>query len=190
MSTTQTKPTYIFIDDVVEAVGLTEEEVVEKAKRLQNDALKEEEMEPEWKEDWKDFEIKDIRTANEFLKEFQILAIENKDTECSLLIKRMLEKNEKCYFQVKTKEYDYFDQGYWRFSITPLLNLSDTEEVKLQIHATKHCPSGLWDNGIEKSKHFDYCPKAYRNLDILIKDLIRCTMSSSNYRIDGDWVIK
>jgi len=116
-------------------------------------------------------------------------AIEDKDTECSLLIKRMIDKNEKCYFKIKTKEYDYFDQGWWRVILTPLIELPHTREVKFQIYATKHCPSGLWDNGIEKSEHYTYYPKAFNDFDRFLFEVTRDLMSSMNYKVEN-WQIK
>lgn len=178
----------IDVDDQVIEINQSEEEIIKYAKKFQDD-YEDEDACSEWVSEVKDFEIKDLDSAKKFLSEFEIHVVPDEDTECSLLLKRMLDKDEKCYFKIETKEYDYSNQGFWRVNISPLIYNEKKREMKIQVYATKHCPSGLWDNGIDKSKHYTICPFRHQNIEQFLKEIVRWTMGSSNYKIEN-WHIK
>ena len=95
-------------------------------------------------------EIKDINGARMWITDMgcTLISVPEELSESQRILKRMYDLNGQITGRIKRKEKDYFDQGYWNFTIKVLDLDSDCNIARLQIKADKMCPSGLWDNGI------------------------------------------
>ena len=109
-----------------------------------------------------------------------------KINETIQILSGCFKNNERLAGSIKKKEYDYFDQGSWNFNIKILY--INKMNVSILYHAIKLTPSGLWDNGIEKSEKITKDVTSINTIEEFLEQVIK-SAQGFGYKINV-WKIK